>query len=276
MPIKVTSIVFSKKPTYISSAPKNQLWFAMQFAFGIPVKSKIVSKNWDVVKETLSRSLTSILAQEYTDIKVFLACHEIPDVPEIKDPRVQVLQATFDVPLYKAEFMLDKHRKREMIAVRWRGLGGGYLMYVDSDDLVSNRLAKFVMDQHTCRGFVVQNGYDLNHSTGKMNIAPRFYKICGTNCVINWAIDELPNTLFQRQHVLFRDTITVGSAFTPSLFAKRGEPLRKIPFPAVVYVRSHGENATDFLDTESWRRRLLRSLTPTIRDKSGILTEFAM
>jgi hypothetical protein len=248
----------------------------MNFGFGVPLKSKIVSKDWRTVERVFARTLRSLIGQTLPDIKIMVACHDVPDVAELNDHRVEVIRAEYDEPLYPAELMIDKHKKRELIAARWHALGGGYLMYVDADDLVSSRLAAYVLAQTPCRGFYLKNGYDLNEATNKLNLSPRFYKICGTNCVINWAADELPAVPFQRRHVLFRDTVAVGNAGTRQLFLQRGEPLQAVPFPAAVYVRSHGDNATDVLHTESWRRRLIRAITPGTQPNAGFKREFAL
>jgi len=247
----------------------------MNFSFAIPLKSKMVSNDWGTVLRMLSRTLRSILNQTNPNFKVFVGCHELPDVQELRDPRIEVLQAKFDPPLYRAEFMVDKHRKRELIAARWRDFGGGYMMSVDADDLVSNRVVEYVMTQSERRGFLVTKGYDFNESTKKINRAPRFYRICGTNCVINWHRDELPAQPFQREYVLFRESINHGNVGTVGFFARRGEAFAPIPFPAVMYVRSHGDNATDVLHTEGWRRRFIRAMTPAVRLDTQIAREFA-
>jgi hypothetical protein len=247
-----------------------------KFCFAIPLKSQVVSLDWKTVERVLSRTLRSILNQSAADFRVFVACHEIPDIRELADPRVEILQAQFDVPLYNAEFMIDKHRKRELIAARWRALGGGYMMSVDADDLVSNRLVEYISTQPLRRGFLVTKGYDLNERMKKINFAPRFYRVCGTNCVINWHPDELPAQPFQREHVLFRESITHGNVGTVSFFARRGEAFAPIPFPAVIYVRSHGDNATDVLHTEGWKRRLIRAISPSVKLDARFAKEFAM
>jgi hypothetical protein len=247
-----------------------------QFAFGIPMKSRRIAKNWPDTLRVFGRTLRSILRQTRSDFRVFVACHETPDVPELADPRVEVLVAPFDIPCFKTEFMIDKHRKRELIAVRWRQLGGGYLMYVDYDDLVSDRIVAHVLAQAPTRGFLAWWGWDYSERTGRVALSPRFHRTCGTNCAINWAPAELPETLFQRQDVLFRRTVEVGNNGTARLFRQRGEPLMKFPFPAVTYVREHGDNATDVLHTDGWRRRALRQVTPAWRVSLTLREEFGL
>jgi hypothetical protein len=234
----------------------------MQFAFGIPLKSRRIAKNWGDTLRVFRRTLSAVLRQTNPAFRVFVGCHEIPDVPEMADPRVEALSASFDIPVYKTEYMIDKHKKRELIAVRWRELGAGYLMYVDSDDLVSNRIVQHVLSVPPARGFLAWYGYDYSERTHKIALSPRFHRTCGTNCAINWTSDELPATLFQPEPVLFRETVVVGNAGTAALFKRRGEPLTNFPFPSVVYVREHGDNATDVLHTDGLPRRIIRALTP--------------
>jgi hypothetical protein len=248
----------------------------MQFAFGIPLKSSRVAKDWNDTLRVFRRTLCSILRQSNPDFRVFVGCHEVPDVPEMADPRVEALQAPFDIPVYKTEYMIDKHKKRELIAVRWRELGAGYLMYADADDLVSNRIVQHALRLPPTRGFLAWFGYDYSERTRKIALSPRFHRTCGTNCAINWKPSELPATLFQREPVLFRETVVVGNAGTAALFRRRGEPLTNFPFPAAVYVREHGDNATDILHTDGLRRRIIRALTPARTPSPAIRNEFGL
>ena len=247
-----------------------------QFAFGIPLKSRRIAKDWDDTLRIFRRTLVSVLRQTNPDFRVFVGCHEVPDVPEMADSRVEVLTASWDIPVYKSQLMLDKHMKRELVAVRWRQLGGGYMMYVDYDDLVSNRIVQYILTHTPRRGWLAWWGWDYSERTNRIASSPRFHRTCGTNCAINWQPSELPETLFQRDDVLFRRTIDVGNNGTAELFRRRGEPLTSFPFPAVTYVREHGDNATNILLTDGWRRRLIRKLTPTRAVTAAIRQEFGL
>ena len=92
--------------------------------FGIPLKSKKVSASWSRVTELLENTLRSIFNQVDPDFRVFVACHEIPDVSYREDSRLEFLPVDFPRPLYRIEHYPDKYRKREVIAARIRREGG--------------------------------------------------------------------------------------------------------------------------------------------------------
>jgi hypothetical protein len=248
----------------------------MQFAFGIPLKSSRIARDWNDTLRVFRRTLCSILRQSNPKFRVFVGCHEIPDVPEMADARVEALQAPFETPVYKNEYLIDKQKKRELIAVRWRELGAGYLMYVDADDLVSDRIVQHALSLPPTRGFLAWYGYDYNERTRKIALSPRFHRACGTCCAINWKPSELPATLFQQEPVLFRETVEVGHARTAALFRRRGERLTHFPFPAAIYVREHGDNASNILHLDGLRRRIIRALTPARTLSPAIRNEFGL
>ena len=117
------------------------------FFFGIPLRSRQASRDWRRVCALLDATLNSTLHQLNRDIQVIIACHEVPTTRD-RDSRVTFLEATFSRPRDGLEQMYDKRSKKIMLAEEVCRRGGGYLMLLDSDDLVSNRLAEFVTQQH--------------------------------------------------------------------------------------------------------------------------------
>lgn len=93
--------------------------------FGVPLRSKAASKDWDNVTRVFNRTLHSICNQTDPDFKVFVACHDIPLLDKQYDQRVEFLIADTPIPTSKKEMMLDKGWKVSMIARRIRELGGG-------------------------------------------------------------------------------------------------------------------------------------------------------
>ena len=92
--------------------------------FGIPLKSKKVSADWPRVEGLFNSTLRSIFNQTDPDFRVIVACHEVPRTPYADDPRLEIVPVDFPPPLFRDELMVDKHRKREVVAARLRGLGG--------------------------------------------------------------------------------------------------------------------------------------------------------
>jgi hypothetical protein len=244
--------------------------------FGIPVKSKAVSKDWDQVGRLLSNTLRSLAGQLDADFRVIVAHHERPAVDPGGDPRFEFLQVDFPPPLYRQEMMVDKNRKRELIAHRLRQSGGGYLMYVDADDLVSNRIAQFVARDRNPNGYVIDTGYELDASARRVRWAPRFDRFCGTSSIIHWSVEDLPEIPFAPAPVRLRRYLDAGHAGWASLARAEGRPLKALPFPGAVYVVNTGENHSVATSNVGFRRSLLRRFTPRRAVTAAMQREFAI
>ena len=244
--------------------------------FGIPVKSRVVSADWKQVCDLLTNTLRSLLNQTTPQFRIIVAHHEMPDTPFKGDPRLEFLPLDLPPPIYRQEMMVDKNRKREIIACRLRELGGGYLMYCDADDLVSNRLAQFVLEDGSDNGFVIKTGYELDHRARSLRVTPSFDRFCGSCCIIKWRVEDLPDRPFAPARVRLRNYLDVGHAGWTSLAASEARPLKPVPFPAAVYVTNTGENHSIVTGNVGWKRTLLRRLTPSRSISPALRQEFSI
>jgi hypothetical protein len=252
-------------------APKN----ATNFLFGIPLRSKAVSRSWTDVTRRFKNTLNSLLNQRHKSFRIVVAGHDIPDLAELSDPRVDIVRADYPAPIYVAEYMVDKTRKRELIGHHLRQLGGGYLMYVDDDDLVSNKIVEFVRSNPVTHGYIINRGYEYRSGEKKLQIAPRFNRVSGTCAISRWNVGDLPEVPFQRERVLFRDVVEKSHATWEGLFDHMNRPLSHLPFPGAVWV-SHGENASSVLDLWGWRRKVLRAIIPYTEITPELRQEFCL
>jgi hypothetical protein len=201
---------------------------------------------------------------------VLVAGHERPDIPEMNHPLVVFLQAHWCLK----EPMRDKRLKLELIACHWRWVGGGFLMPVDADDVLSSRIVDHVRSKPARRGFYIAKGYELNDASGRLAPSPRFHKACGSCNIIIWTLEELPAYLDQRG-LLFHRMLDGGHAKVVELFASIGEPLAPLPFKAACYVR-HADQISRQTRTDGWRRRLLRLVIPSSAPTVAERIEFGL
>jgi hypothetical protein len=214
----------------------------MNFCFAIPLRSKATSKNWQRVEAQLSATLRSILAQSDTNFMVLVACHDVPEIPEVRDPRVTVLRTDAATPRNVAEMMLDKKLKRRMMAVEYGRRGGGFFMLTDSDDFVSNRIVEFVRSTNDPNGYIVKAGWIYDSTDRTLVAHSDLHARCGTCAIFNFAKDDLPTSMDDTLHRRHDD---FGKHFEfERTAAGLGRPLRPIPFPSVIYVTNNGENWT--------------------------------
>ena len=207
------------------------------FFFGIPLRSRQASRNWRRVCALLDATLNSTLRQSNPDIEVIIACHELPTTRS-RDSRVTFLRAKHARPRDRLEQMFDKRSKKIMLAEEICRRGGGYLMLLDSDDLVSNRLAEFVMQQHNKRGYVVDQGYIYDARLRKLARVGDFDRVCGSSVIPYLSPGDCHDPQFDWREY-------VGDTWHAEFRARSadiGRALEPLPFPAVIYVANNGEN----------------------------------
>ena len=132
-----------------------------------------------------------------------------------------------------------------MIAEELKRLGGGYTMLVDSDDIISNRVAEYVNSHPGEHGFLSAYGYVYNDGFTyiKRILAP--HRICGSCAIVNYSVEDLPDKM---PNSLWDDSpkdkwiIRKSHRMIPDYLAEQGRKLEKMPFPTTVYVRNTGDN----------------------------------
>lgn len=233
--------------------------------FCIPLIGQGAARNWGRVCELLEQTLASILVQP-GNIKVLVACNEIPQTRFNKDPRVEFLQVEGPVPADIREMRRDKHAKRARISREISKLGVGYAIPVDADDLVSNRLTGYIMEDDNRIGYFFQTGYTYDAKTGAIKLSKGFHRLCGTCAVLYIDRDDLGAKskalhVLEGGHPTFVERAwSIGKALTP------------VPFPAALYVTNTGESVRDRVGITSLAqalRRVKRYLHWQIVKRSG-------
>lgn len=217
--------------------------------FIVPVKSKVVSSNWTTVSHLLNRCLTSISNQTNTNFKVLVSCHEIPETTFHTDPRVEFLQVDFPPPVLKGNVEdkwikeADKGKKIKFAADYAKSKGAKYVMTVDADDCISNKICDYVNKNasESTSGWYVKKGYlyPEGKSYSFLNLK-NFNTICGS-CVIikpehiNLMYGE--NFWFDHERTNFDKDIN----------------LLPLPFPGALYSMLNGTNHV--LDRQEMKNR---------------------
>lgn len=246
--------------------------------FGVTLRSKAASKNWDHVMQDFNRTLASICAQTDPDFHVIVACHELPELEKQYDDRVEFLQTDIPCPTNPHEMMQDKGYKLSIIGKRIRELGGGYTMIVDADDLISSRVAAYVNSHPGKNGFAPKYGYVhvMGESCVRRTLHPD--QICGSCIIVNYTIDDLPAELpasprdeSAKGYILRRAHPTIR----PHM-AQIGRPLERLPFPATVYIRGTGDNHSMLGGGQLGLKRRLEQLLRREIPLRKISAEFGM
>ncbi|WP_125140048.1 glycosyltransferase family 2 protein [Clostridium transplantifaecale] len=228
--------------------------------FVIPLMSKKVAKDWNMVSTLFNRTLWSCYNQTDPDFRIIVACHEIPELTKKYDDRVEFIQVSekdAPIPRDQHEKMVDKGYKTHTLAMRVRELGGGYAMMVDGDDLVSCHFAEFVKKHPGESGFYVKTGYVYFVGDDYMKVLPKFSS--GSACIVNYAVDDLPDSYPEVMRENCDDEWCImrkrHGGVVPACEGL-GRPLKPLPFKGAVYVLGSGENHSLYGKTTKYQTRL--------------------
>lgn len=255
--------------------------------FVIPLRAASTAADWPGVCRLLERTLASACGQLHDDYRVVVVCHGQPK-GILAPSRCEFLEVSFPPPTPGPQddrdrrlFLLhsDKGRKLLRGLERARSVPGSYVMFLDADDLVSNRLAGFVAEHAGANGWYIDRGYRMDENLRHVVFwRRRFYEECGSSYVIRSDLAPFPQ---QRDDALdLSDYFVrryVGHAYVRGDLAKRGTPLAALPFYGAVY-SFNGQNfyAGEYRRPDSpWRKmaRLMfkaRWVTPALRREFGI------
>lgn len=243
--------------------------------FGIPLVSKRVARDWASVERMLSTTLASVFNQVDVQVRVIIACHEPPAIPEIADERVTVRQADFDIPRYRWEMQIDQMRKMEVAGAELRARGGGWMFFVDADDFVSRSLSKTILESEA-KAIVVRRGYRLDAMNNRYQSIAKLWGKCGSCAAVNWTVDELPEKPLSDNPPIFHEYCDTRHYSLHQFFEARGWRWKFLDTPLVTYVVNHGSNQSLANQKTSLKWKLYfmlqqwKAWTPALDEEFGV------
>lgn len=229
-------------------------------AFILPLKPKTQSKNWESDCSLLYSTIKSLLNQRSSNYKIFVV---FTDEPTIKNPSQKVIWVKFPYPFISFNDIPDAaiilpHFKNDKIMLerRWdkskkifygckqaKEQGCTYLMSVDADDLVSNRLLPYIMgriSEENIPGFYISKGYLLRRGAQRMiSIDEGMQNFNGSTHILK--ADYVPIPDFENGTWLDFNLFTSHGWLLSRVKELYGIELEKIPFAAIIYI-AHGGN----------------------------------
>ncbi len=220
-------------------------------AFIVPIKPKRFSKNWEKENRLLERTLGSIHHQTHSDFKIYIVYTDLPEISftsnqitfipftlpfigpdEIEDYESAVKRWMPD-PDYAAK-MFDKGRKITLACHQAKVDGCHYIMAVDSDDLISNCIARTVHNAGPDKpGWVIRKGYIYLESKRILLRKNNINAFNGSTNIVNASLVPLPDmnsrkfydfNFFEGHGYLYKRMIEMYGITLPDL-----------PYPGVIY-----------------------------------------
>ncbi len=153
-------------------------------------------------------------------------------------------------------------------------------MMVDSDDLISNRIAEYVNCHPNGNGFLSSYGYAYNDGFEYVKKLAALHRICGSCSIVNYSVEDLPDRMPES---LWDDSpkdiwiCRKSHRIIPDYLKEHGRPLAHMPFSTTIYVRNTGDNHSMLNGGDlNWKRKVELTLRPKIDINKGIADEFGI
>jgi len=221
----------------------------MKVNFVIPVRHPSMVKDKELQITIMAQTFASLAAQTADGWTATVVANKGDTLPELP-PKFRI--AWVDYPPadsyvnvgslndYYAAVRQDKGR-RVLKAARTIH-PQDYMMVVDDDDLVSNRLVSFLCGQPLCQGWAINHGYAWIAGQNKLRKVKDFHTSCGTSLIIKAGYYR-----FSKQSSGEEDSTAIAELGSHKIVVQRAlaasKPLKYIPFYAGIYRYNHA-NAT--------------------------------
>jgi hypothetical protein len=261
----------------------------MKLGIILPLKSRLVSRDWDVVSSCLVATLRSLENQSCCHWRAVVVGHEKPDVawhdysnniswvssphglPPIRDGGHFTRHSDFD-------YILDKNRKT---AIGMRHLLGQAItdwFVLDADDLMHRDFVQTLSSMPQQAGWLIKNGYLWYQDLKRWMPSGNMLNLCGSTAVINAGLFEVPHSDCDEDLKKIPWCRMSHSDMTTFLQPHLGGSDPTLPLPATAYTLSHGDNCSDEFRSslksrmKFWLRKRVFTyqMTPQFKDDFGI------
>lgn len=261
--------------------------------FIVPIKPRQYSKNWQLDNQVLERTAKAVCNQDSNDFKLIIVYTDKPEINyghehlhyvHFPYEEVSVKEITdweerkqWYSPVF-AERMMDKSRKIMLGCEMAKTLGCTYLMGVDSDDLISNRLVSFVncYAGKNVAGWRITKGYVYEENAYVAIKNKNIWQMNGSTHIIRADLVRIPD--FTINFNLFDYSLFQSHVYTyQRLIDFEKEKLEEVPFYGVIYL-IHNNNYSEVKDIISanslklFIKKMLfgKWITPKLREEFGL------
>lgn len=230
--------------------------------FVVPIKPKVFSKDWKYDLQLLNRTVQSICSQTCDAFKLIIVYNDKPEIgfehknmiyvqypfPSVTVDEIEDFD-TYVVKYYSrqyAERMMDKGKKIFYGSKIAMEQGCDYVMCIDSDDLISNKLAEFVnqnLNRHTA-GWRIKKGYIYEEDSFALLKKYDIQNINGSTHIIRKDLITIPDF---SSNLFWNYNLFEAHGYTYYRIKDyQNELLEDYPFFGIIYVL-HRSNYSNFL-----------------------------
>ena len=214
--------------------------------------------------DLLASTLASILRQTHDDFRIVVVVNEMPVGTMPTDPRIEYVSVDYPPPrlpvgrpFTASDLYADKGAKLAVGAAVATRSEADYIMFVDSDDFISRRLAEFVANSVGEPGWYSDTGYfHIRRARTVTPVLHGFHQRNGSTHILRSDLVGVPadldleaprDLLIERVGAERVRSLMGDHKWIVSFFADQGTPLAPLPFPAAIWEIGTGENFSQVL-----------------------------
>lgn len=228
----------------------------MKLGFVIPLKSQLVSRDWNSVECCLRRTLKSLANQTSDEWVAVVVGHEQPDLDfGSYSERVFWVAAEHDVPPVRkggsfakfADFnRIEDKNKKTMLGMRMlRRFSVSAWFVLDADDLLHRDLVRVWASQPRQAGWVIDRGYIYYSDVERVLPTTRLTHICGSTTIIDASVFALPEGTHSNGPSKVPWHFLSHSDMRAFLVEKTGGMSVDFPLHGIAYTLATGDNVSD-------------------------------
>jgi hypothetical protein len=239
----------------------------------VPLKSKQISRDWQVTSETLKSTINAISSQSNQDYFVAVVGHDCPEfLSSLNHHKINFTRVDYPAPDRQAanftnqELINDKNLKiiNGLLLLEKKSLS--YIYQLDSDDLIHKDFVKTVLSQNECAGMIINGGYIYYKSLQRIIPTKHVHHLCGSTNIISTKylsfppkadlkyVNDVPWTKYRHMNLCKFFNNDINQSF------------ETIETPLLAYVVASGDNFSDRW-RNSWFKQLKWYLRPYVLGK---------
>jgi hypothetical protein len=234
----------------------------MKIGIVIPLKAKLISRNWGQVCRSVTRTVTSVLNQTNSSFRVAVVGHDCPDsLTNVQHSGSDIFvefdefappDITDDEPSNQIKYETDRCSKiiKAVMYLRSQDKDITHWFALDADDLLHEGLVEVLSKHEGYDAYLFENGYFFFERSGIFNVTNEFFSYCGSSSIIS---DKFyPNIPAEITKTSFRDvaSVNVSHVHIKRFFESNGMNYYTPPERLVMYVRDNGDNISNgYLDS---------------------------
>ena len=236
----------------------------MKIGILIPLKSKQVSKNWDITCKSLDATIKSLENQSDKEFDYMVVGHESPDFLVDKTwhgksvfHSISEIQPPPAVGATQHDYTIDKNSKivKGIMLLKERNTEVKLWFPLDADDLIHQDLVKIIGQYDDPAGVILEHGYMYYPTNNRIVKTDNFSMYCGSSGMIADRYIQCPH-VFTSESIKEVPFCRYPHMNLDKFFTSEINQSYKIPKAFLAtYILAHGDNISD-----GYRESLLTQL----------------